>query len=151
MKRTVQAWRETLREVFALRRNGYSGPFFVGLTLLMMAGWLLLPWNTFETSPSYSLMSNFAIEEFWAALMAFPSLLMVVSSLRRRPREVAIGALMAAFIWFLVMCSFAVGNVASVTVPFSLVMTFRCLSIMREFKDYFDPVTGEPLHEAPRE
>jgi len=140
-------YRQTMREVFALRRNGYSGPFFVGMTLFLMGVWLMLPLETFSTSVTYSLMSKFAIEEFWGAIMSGTALIMVISALRRRPREVALGALVASFIWFLMASSFAAGNIASLSVPFSFVMTFRCLSIMREFKDTFDPVTGEPIFE----
>lgn len=153
MKKTVSAWRETMREVLALRRNGYSGPFFVGLTLFLMGFWLMLPMETFGTSPVYDLMEEFAIEEFWGAIMSGTALIMVISSLRRRPREVALGSLVAAFVWFLVAASFAAGSYQSVTVPFSLVMTFRCLSLMREFKDNFDANTGLPLahtHESSR-
>lgn len=135
----------TALEVFALRRNGYSGPFFVGFTLFLMGGWLVAPWDTFSTSNLYSFMDEVAIEEAWGFVMMASSSFMVISAFRRRPRDVALGSLVAAMTWFLVMASFIAGNPSSITVPIGLVMTLRCMSIHREYIQDFDEVTGERL------
>lgn len=134
---------QTFREVLALSRNGYSGPFFVGTTLLGMGIWLMLPWDTFPSSPVYDFMEEQASEFAWGVFMVLTSLIMVASSLVRKPREVALAALLAAGVWFAMFCSFALGNPPSITVPFTFVMFMRSLSIHREFKFYFDPITGE--------
>ena len=144
MKEQMQKFRTLTHDVMALRRNGYSGPFFVGAAMWACGAWLLAPWITFSTSPVYRLMSEIAIEEFWGALMLAASSVMILSSLRRRPREVALSCLMSAFMWFLMLSSFAAGRVESLLVPISFVMMVRCMSLHREFLVSFDSVTGMP-------
>lgn len=134
---------QTIREVFALSRNGYSGPFFVGAMLFGVGGWLMAPWETFPNSPVYAFMAEQASEFAWGMFMVITSLVLLVSSLARKPREVAIGALLSAAAWFAMFCSFALGHPQSVTVPLTFVLFLRSLSIHREFKYYFDPITGE--------
>ncbi len=133
----------TTRELLALRRNGYSGPFFVGMTMLGMGGWLLGSWDTFPNSPVYDFMADQASEFAWGVFLVMTSLILIISSLARKPREVALGGLLAAAAWFALFCSFALGHAASVTVPLTFVLFIRSLSIHQEFKFHFDPVTGE--------
>lgn len=133
---------KTAHELLALRRNGYSGPFFVGTAMLGMGGWLLGSWETFD-SPTYDFMAEQASEFAWGVFLVMTSLILIISSLARKPREVALGALLSAAAWFALFCSFALGHAASVTVPLTFVLFIRSLSIHQEFKHHFDPVTGE--------
>lgn len=36
--------------IYRLRRNGYSGPFFIGLTMFVIGLQLLLPYDSFSTT-----------------------------------------------------------------------------------------------------
>jgi hypothetical protein len=137
--------RLTIKEIFALRRNGYSGPFFMGMTLFLSGLWLLLPfWSTFEELPAnYEIASQFASEEAWGFFMIAASLVTIISALARKPREVAIGALMAAGAWFLLLASVIASSLAGIVVPIMFVLMVRSVSLFREFRLAFDPVTGE--------
>lgn len=118
---------------YAMRRNGYSGPFFVALSLLAMGVWVVANPGLFATSSVYEVMGEIAIEAAWGIFMIGTSVSMLISSVNRRPREVAMGALPAAFGYFIIMASVIAGNPRSMFVPLLLVMTLRCLSINREF------------------
>lgn len=138
----TENWRMTLREVFALRRNGYSGPFWNGLGLFIVGFVLLLPTNTFETADSYNLMADIASELGWGVFAVGCSLFTIVASLQRHPREVSIGSLVAAFAWMGLFFSTMAANPEGLLGPICGVLWLRCLSLYREFREDFDPVTG---------
>lgn len=144
MKRPFKNATETLRELLALRRNGYSGPFFLGAMLFGMGVWLALPVDTFSTAQEYAFMKEHASEEMWAGTFIFTSAVMLGSALARRPREVALAALVCAGIWLMIFASFTASNPASTMIPLTFVLFLRALSIHQEFKHHFDPITGKP-------
>ena len=144
MRRLSRSARETIKEVFALRRNGYSGPFFVAAMMFAMGAWFIYPTETFATSSTYDVMEELASELAWGVALVGNSLIMLIACLGRWSREVSIAALVSAGLWFIVFASYAAGNPLSAVVPLTLILTFRSLSLFKEFRRDFDPVTGRP-------
>lgn len=135
---------DTIREVFALRRNGYSGPFFQGLTVAAMGAWIIYPNNTFDVFEKYDLMAEFASEEAWGTGLIASSLIIIVGALSRKPREVALGSIIIGAAWLLMFASFFAVTPESTINAVAIVMVLRNASIFREFMTQFDPVTGKP-------
>lgn len=124
--------------IYRLRRNGYSGPFFIGLTMFVIGLQLLLPYDSFSTAPSYAVMRAWAAEGTWAVFFIFCSTFMTVASIKRKPGLVSVGALVAAFAWLVTWASVVIGNPGGILMPITLVMTVRCMSIFREFAERRD-------------
>lgn len=122
-----------MRSILRLQRNGYSGPFFVGLTLLLCGVQLLLGYDTFSTSESYSAMEGYATEGGWGLLMVGTSLHIIIGSLKRKPDHVAVGGLVSAFAWLIITVSVGLGSPQGLLFPISAVLCLRSLSIYREF------------------
>ena len=136
--------KQTIQEIFALRRNGYSGPFFQGLVVFCMGMWVLVFEDTFAVSEKYALMEEFASELAWGVGLIIISSLIIIGSLSRKPREVAIGSAVIGGAWFLMFASFIAASPASPMNAIAFVMILRCMSLFREFMTQFDPVTGRP-------
>jgi predicted exporter len=134
----------TIKEVFALRRNGYSGPFFMALLLMGAGIQLLIPNETFGDQDKYRVMAEFASEEAWGIGMVGIALMLTVACLARKPREVALASLPAALAWFIVFGSFTAARPVSVIVPITFVLILRCISLYREFMYHPPHPEGEP-------
>lgn len=126
--------RQTARGIFNLRRNGYSGPFFMGLMLFVVGASLLMPYETFATAESYDVMSEWASEIGWGVFMVAASAHIIVASLRRQPEFVALGALTAAFGWLVVTVSVGLANPEGILFPIVGILCIRSVSIHNEFK-----------------
>lgn len=137
--------KQTLQEIFALRRNGYSGPFFQGLIVFAMGVWILASGNGLATSPKYELMEEFASPIAWGSGLILCSVLIIVGSLSRKPREVAMGSMIIGAAWLLMFASFFTAEAESPINAIALVMILRCVSLFREFMTQFDHVSGKPL------
>lgn len=121
--------------IYRLRRNGYSGPLFIGLALAACGIQLLVPSNTFGTSESYAVMEDWASEPAWGIFLSACSVHMIISSIKRKPEMVSIGALVAAFGWLVMWVSVVLGNPSGLLMPITFVMILRSMSIFREFSD----------------
>ena len=129
-----------VKGLYKLRRNGYSGPFFVALTMMAVGIQFLVPNSTFETGRSYAIMADWASEPAWGIFLVACSLHLMVSSLKRKPEMVSVGSLVAAFGWLVMWVSVVLGNPRGALMPITLVMTLRCMSLFREFSDRrYDP------------
>jgi len=136
--------KQTILEIFALRRNGYSGPFFQGLLIFCMGMWVLVFEDTFAGSQKYDLMEEFASELAWGVGLIVCSALIIIGALSRKPREVAMGSAVIGAAWFLMFASFIAASPASPMNAIAFVMVLRCVSLFREFWTQFDHVTGRP-------
>lgn len=131
---------KVIRSIFGLRRNGYSGPFFMGLTMFACGIQLMTPNSTFVTADAYTVMNDWASEGAWGVFLIACSVALVMASLHRKPEMVSIGALVAAFGWLTVWVSVVLGNPRGLLMPITFVMVLRCMSIFREFSDRrYDP------------
>lgn len=140
----MSSTKQTIQEIFALRRNGYSGPFFQGLVVFVIGVWILAAGNGFE-NPKYKLMEEFASPVAWGSGLILCSVLIIIGSLARKPREVAVGSMIIGAAWLLMFASFFIAEPESPINGIARVMILRCTSLFREFKTQFDPVTGKPL------
>ena len=125
---------QTVQGIFGLRRNGYSGPFFMGLMLFAVGVSLLLPYDTFSTAESYDVMEDWASEIGWGVFMVAASGHIVIASLRRQPEFVALGALTAAFGWLVTTVSVGLANPEGLLFPIVGILCLRAVSIHNEFK-----------------
>jgi len=124
-----------IQSVMRLRRNGYSGPFFIGLMLFVCGVQLLIPNDTFVTSISYDVMGEWASEEAWGVFFIACSSFIIISSVKRKPEMVAVGALVAGFGWLVTWVSVLLGNPEGLLMPIVGVLTVRCVSLFREFTE----------------
>lgn len=130
------------REVLALRRNGYSGPFWNGMTTAALGLFILMPWFRFDSTPTYRLMGEFMSEAAWGLFMVATSTLVIVSALKRRPRDVAHASVGVAFTWMVLFLSVVATHPRALIVPVALVLWIRNLTLYREFTIEFDADTG---------
>lgn len=136
--------KDTVREIFALRRNGYSGPFFQGLIVFTMGVWTLASDNAFDSSAKYDVMEEFASHTAWGFGLVLCSVLIIVGALSRKPREVVMGSTIIGAAWVIMFISFYSSAPESPINAIALVMIFRCMSLYKEFWTQFDHVTGKP-------
>lgn len=86
----------------------------VEVSLTSLAFWwafiLLLPYDTFTTSTSYSAMNSLASEEIWGAGILVIATINLVGLAKSHKRIRMIGLLLAMALWIFVATMFAVSN-----------------------------------------
>jgi hypothetical protein len=96
-----------------------------GLTAMLWALWLAMPWNVFGTSNTYHAMGIVAPEWVWAALFASVGMVVLVGGLQNRSRLRRLGLLGLSSLWAFAAVMFAVGNYHSTAAPIYFVLSVR--------------------------
>lgn len=131
--------------LYRLRRNGYSGPFFMALSMFAVGVQFLIPNDSFGTSSAYDVMASWADERTWGLFLIACSSYLLFASLSHKPERVSIASLFSAFGWLVMWVSVVLGNPYGALMPMLLVMVMRSMSLFREFADRrYDPHLLDP-------
>lgn len=74
---------------------------------------LLLPFNTFVISSSYSAMAGLATETAWGIIMLAQGVIQLTSMVFRFKKIKQFSYLVATFLWFFIAAMFAVGELSN--------------------------------------
>lgn len=106
----------------------YLGVFFHGVMLSMWGLWLLLPFQTFGGTRSFSVMDAVAPEWAWGLLMGAGGAGAIIGALLERMRWVQFGTLTCFYMWGAISVATVASHPTSTGVPVYTVLSLSALA-----------------------